>query len=495
MNELKNVLTLSKITNQSNNMNSSYSHTKIIATIGPASSSKQVLKEMMLAGIDVCRLNFSHGTHENHLKVINIIRELNDELGLSISILADLQGPKLRVGELENNQLELLPDDEITFVTQECVGTKDNIYMSYQNFPMDVMAGEFILIDDGKIKLEVLSTNKEDSVKAKVIYGGLLKPRKGVNLPNTKISQPCLSEKDLKDLDFALEQNVDWVALSFVREVTDIFELKDIIKRKKKKALTIAKIEKPEALKNIDDIISIADGIMVARGDLGVEVEYHTVPFIQSKLVKKCYNASKPVIIATQMMEGMINNFRPTRAEVTDVASAVVMGADTLMLSGETSVGNFPVEVIKSMHNVIQYTEEKDYNFYLNNPPVDFTHTFIPDSVCYTACQMAKQVNAEAIVVFSHSGHTAMKIASHRPQANIFVFTQSKELISKLNLIWGLRTFHYEEEYQNIEDAIESSIKTLQNKNYLEDGSIVVHVGDLKMGKKGKSNMLKVTFV
>jgi len=476
-------------------MKLSYSHTKIIATIGPASSSKEVLKEMMLAGVDVCRLNFSHGTHPDHLKVINNIRELNEELSLSVSILADLQGPKLRVGEIENGELDLKKNDEIVFVTDECIGTKECIYMSYQQFPRDVKAGESILIDDGKIKLEVTETNKKDIVKAKVLYGGMLKPRKGVNLPNTKISQPCLSEKDLRDLDFALEQNVDWVALSFVREVTDLAELKDIIKKNKKKVLVIAKIEKPEALKNIDAIIDITDGIMVARGDLGVEVDFYTVPLLQRSMVEKCYNASKPVIIATQMMEGMINNFRPTRAEVNDVASAVLMGADTLMLSGETSVGKFPVEVIQSMHQVIQHTEDNAYKFYLDNPPEGFNQTFIADSVCYNASQMAKQVKANSIIVFTHSGHTAIKVASHRPKANIYVFTPTKELVSKLSLVWGIRAFHYPEKHEFIEHAINATVDFLKGKNYLEDGDIVVHVGDLRMREKGRANMLKVSYV
>jgi pyruvate kinase len=476
-------------------MKSSYSHTKIIATIGPASSSKEVLKKMILAGVDVCRLNFSHGKHEEHLKVINNIREINKELSLSVSILADLQGPKLRVGEIENGELDLLAGEEIVFVTKECIGTKEHLYISYQQFPQDVKAGESILIDDGKIKLEVLETNKKDKVTAKVVYGGILKPRKGVNLPNTKISQPCLSEKDLKDLNFALEQNVDWIALSFVREVTDIVELKEIIKKQKKKTFVIAKIEKPEALENINAIIDLTDGIMVARGDLGVEVDFFTVPLVQRSLVEKCYNASKPVIIATQMMEGMINNFRPTRAEVNDVASAVLMGADTLMLSGETSVGKFPIEVINSMHKVIQHTEQNAYNFYLDNPPIGFNQTFIADSVCYNVSQMAKQVEANAIIVFTHSGHTAIKVASHRPKASIYVFTPTEELVSKLSLVWGIRAFYYPEKHQFIEQAINATVDFLKEKKHLEDGNIVVHVGDLRMREKGRANMLKVSYV
>ena len=318
------------------------SQTKVIATIGPASSSREVLEKMFHEGVDVCRLNFSHGTHDDHLKVINIILELNQELNANVAILADLQGPKIRIGEVENNQVELKDCAEVVFVTEKCLGTAKQLYLSYQNFPKDVKAGDFILVDDGKIKLEAIETNGKDTVKARVVHGGMLSSKKGVNLPNTKISMPSLTEKDIDDVNFALDHNVDWVALSFVRSADDLVQLKDIIRNKKKFARIIAKIEKPEAVSDIDNIIDASNGIMVARGDLGVEVPFDQVPLIQKDIVRRCIAKAKPVIIATQMLESMITNFRPTRAEANDVANAVLDGADAVMLSAETSAGKAP---------------------------------------------------------------------------------------------------------------------------------------------------------
>ena len=313
--------------------------TKIIATLGPASTSREVIEGMILAGLDVCRINFSHGSYDVVADQIKTIRAINKKLGTHTAILADLQGPKLRIGNVENNGVELVGGDHIVITTKECLGTAERVYITYPQFPKDVKAGENILIDDGKILLRVISTDRKNEVKAVVIHGGTLSSKKGVNLPNTKVSLPCLTPKDLKDLDFALANNIEWIGLSFVRSVTDIADLKDIIKKHHKSARVIAKIEKPEALIGIDNIIDMADGVMVARGDLGVELPMEQVPMVQKMLVKKCIAASKPVIIATQMMESMITNFAPTRAEVNDVANAVMDGADAVMLSGETSVG------------------------------------------------------------------------------------------------------------------------------------------------------------
>ncbi|MCA1758581.1 MAG: pyruvate kinase, partial [Bacteroidales bacterium] len=308
------------------------SQTKIVATIGPASSSKEVLTKLIQEGVDVFRLNFSHSTQDEFLKSVRLIKVLNKQLNTHVAILADLQGPKLRIGEIENNRIDLIEGDFVTFVNQKCVGTKERIYMSYQEFARDVNAGEFILIDDGKIKLEVIETNLIDTVKAKVIYGGPLSSKKGVNLPNTKVSLPCLTDEDISNANFALDNEADWIALSFVRRASDILDLKELIKKKNGHAGVIAKIEKPEALDEIDQIIEITDGVMVARGDLGVEVSFVRVPLIQKQIVEKCIAKAKPVIIATQMMESMITNFTPTRAEANDVANAVLDGADALML-------------------------------------------------------------------------------------------------------------------------------------------------------------------
>mgnify|MGYP006289749911 CR=1 FL=1 len=470
------------------------SQTKIIATIGPASSPKEVLREMIIQGIDVCRLNFSHGTHEDHLKVLNTIRELNKEIPSNVAILADLQGPKLRIGEVENNAVELADGSEILIVNEECTGTSEKVYLSYPEFAIDVNAGEFILADDGKIKLEVVETNGKDTVKARVIHGGTLSSRKGVNLPNTKISLPSLTEKDLEDLHFALDHDVDWVALSFVRSVTDIVELKEIIKKRKKYASVIAKIEKPEALQEIHNIIDMTDGIMVARGDLGVEVEFDRVPVIQKNIIRQCLELSKPVIVATQMMESMIENFRPTRAEATDVANAVLDGADALMLSGETSVGKFPVGVIQSMQHIIDFTEKNGYHYNLGNQPEGMSHTFLQDSICCSACRLSEQAKARAIITFTYSGYTAYQISAHRPEADIFVFTGNRYQVNKLSLLWGVRAFYYDK-YENIDEAIDYSINFLREHNLINSEDIIIHVGSTPLYEKGATNMLKLSYV
>ena len=470
------------------------SQTKIVATLGPASSSKEVLKRMIEEGVNVFRLNFSHSRQDEHLKLINTIKDLNKELHGNVSILADLQGPKLRVGEIENNKIDLNEGDEVTFVTEKCIGTKEHIYMSYQEFPKDVKTGETILIDDGKIKLEVTDTNEKDTVKAKVIYGGPLSSKKGVNLPNTKVSLPCLTDEDISNANFVLDQDVDWIALSFVRTASDVLDLKELIKKKKGHAGVIAKIEKPEALKEIDEIIDLTDGIMVARGDLGVEIPFDEVPLIQKMIVKKCIARSKPVIIATQMMESMITNFRPTRAEANDVANAVLDSADALMLSGETSVGKYPIETIYSMHKIINYTESQGKPFNKQHEPLEGNPTFQADSICYNATRMAQQIKAKAIVAFTHSGYTAYRLSSHRPEADIYAFTNNEKLLRKLSLVWGVRAF-YVKTYDKIDEAINESIKILKDQKLIREGDTIVHVGSTPLNLKGRTNMMKVSYI
>lgn len=449
---------------------------------------------MINAGVDVFRLNFSHSTKEEHLKLINIIRNLNDEMNTHAAILADLQGPKLRVGEIENNSLLLTPGDEVTFVTRKCPGTKDHIYMSYSEFPVDVNPGEAILIDDGKIKLAVKETNKKDVVKAVVQYGGILSSHKGVNLPHTRVSLPCLTDEDISNAEFALKHGVDWIALSFVRKASDIHEIKELIKKHKGTASVIAKIEKPEALGEIDSIIDLTDGLMVARGDLGVEIPFDEVPLIQKMIVNKCVEKSKPVIIATQMMESMIGNFRPTRAEANDVANAVLDGADALMLSGETSVGKYPVETVTSMQRIIDYTEINGNPFDKQHMPEEGTDTFLADSICLNAADLAKQVGAKAIITFTHSGYTAIRISSHRPKANIFAFTNNRNILRKLSLVWGVRPF-FLDTYDQLDKAIRDSVKILRDRKLLETGDCVVHVGSTPLNHHGRTNMCKVSYV
>jgi len=476
-------------------MGNSFSSTKIVATIGPACSSREVLREMFLEGVDVCRLNFSHSSHEEHLRVINLIRELNKELDTNVAILADLQGPKLRIGDVENNGVELKEGHEIIFITTEhFVGNQDKVYMSYREFPLDVKVGDTILIDDGKLKLEVTETNNSDAVKAKVINGGILSSKKGVNLPNTKVSLPSLTEKDKEDARFALSQDVDWIALSFVRKATDIADLKELMRQEKKHAWVIAKIEKPEALEEIDEIIDIANGIMVARGDLGVEVPFDRVPLIQKMIVDKCIAKAKPVIIATQMMESMITNFRPTRAEANDVANAVLDGADALMLSGETSVGKFPAGVIKAMQQIITYTENNAYRYYREHAPEELSRTFLPDSICANACIMAKQAQASAIITFTFSGYTPMRVASHRPKAAIFTFTRNEALLRRLSLVWGVRPFYYDKS-DHTDESIYQSTQFLKEKKLINEDQVIIHVCSTPINARGQTNMIKLSYV
>lgn len=467
------------------------SQTKVIATVGPACSTKETLFEMIKEGVDVFRLNFSHSDQSEHQRIINIIYEINKEYKLHIGILADLQGPKLRIGDVENNCIDLCDGDEITFVTHKCIGTKEALYMSYGAFPLDVKVGDTILIDDGKIELNVTYTNSLDSVKAKVIHGGPLSSRKGVNLPNTKISLPSMTEEDTENALFALKNNFDWIALSFVRNAEDVMKLKNLIKEQGGHAGVIAKIEKPDALEDLDNIIDIADAVMIARGDLGVEVSFEKVPLIQKMIVNKCINKAKPVIIATQMMESMITNFCPTRAETNDVANAVLDGADALMLSAETSVGKYPVNTIKCMQHIIDWTENNGFPFNKEHAPNEGTPRYIAETICYQGCKTAALIKAQAIIIYTHSGFSAYKISSHRPEANIFAFTDNKTLVRKMALVWGVRAF-YCQDFSNIDEAFSYSEKLLKEKNYLQEGKMVVNIGSTPLHEKGATNMIKL---
>ncbi len=467
------------------------SFTKIIATIGPASNNPETLQKMIMEGLDVCRLNFSHGSHEDHEKSIEIIRNLNEQMHTNVATLADLQGPKLRIGELENNQFFLNDGDIIRFVSERCIGTPEKVYMSYKQFPIDVMPGEMVLIDDGKIKLEVVDTNRIDVVTLKVISGGMLSSKKGVNLPNTRISLPSLTEKDLIDVEFALRHDIQWIALSFVRTVRDILDLKEIVSKTGKMVRVIAKIEKPEAIENIDEILDQADGVMVARGDLGVETPFDKVPVLQKELVRKCLTRGKPVIIATQMMEGMITNFLPTRAEATDVSNAVLDGADAVMLSGETSVGKYPVEVIRNMQKVISSTESSSFYLSHDHTPQKGSEFYIPESVSYHACKIAEKIEAAGIVVFTYGGGTAIKIASYRPNARIFAFTSDDLVKKQLSLVRGVEGFEIDKKI-DIHDAINHSMESLKKARFIKPGDKLVYVAGIPMIRREAVNTISI---
>lgn len=471
--------------------------TKIIATIGPASSSREVLRQMIIDGVDVCRLNFSHGNYDDAAKLIDLVHDLNKELHTHVALLADLQGPKIRIGEIPNDERIVTDGEKLVFTTRKCDQGSESIYITYSSFPKDVKKGEKLLIDDGKIMLEVVETDGKEQVITKVVHGGVLKSRKGVNLPNTKISLPCLTEKDLQDLQFALDSKVQWIALSFVRSSDDIRDLRKIIASHKhrKKPLIIAKIEKPEALKDIDAIINEADGIMVARGDLGVEMPLEMVPLIQKNLVKKCIEASKPIIIATQMMEGMISNFFPTRAEVNDVANAVMDGADACMLSGETSVGHYPVEVIRTMQRIIAEVEQYEGLYYREKSIIDRADgRYHSDVVICSACELSKRVGAAAIVANTHSGYSAFRISGHRPKAKIFIFTNNHSILSKLSLVWGVKGFYYDK-FVSTDQTIEDVIAKLSQQGLVQKTDFVVNIASTPLSNLGKTNMLKLSKV
>ena len=468
--------------------------TKIVATIGPATSSYETLSAIIREGVNVVRLNFSHGAHEDHASVIQTVRRINEESDMKVALLADLQGPKLRIGLVKDNGVELVDGKEIIITTKECEGTAERVSTNYEMFAQDVEPGEEVRLDDGKIQLKVKSTNKKDEVVCDILHGGILSSRKGINLPNTKISLPCLTEKDLKDLDFALDHDVDWIGLSFVRSAEDITELKEIIEKKKKHALVVAKIEKPEALEVIDDIIQETDALMVARGDLGVEIPMQNVPLVQKMLIKKCKQNSKPVIVATQMMESMINSITPTRAEVNDVANAVLDGTDAVMLSGETSVGKFPVAVIQAMTKIIDQIEQYDNVYYYETPPTDSPSDdrFISDSVCYNACRLSKRVKAQAISTMTFSGYTGFKVSSQRPKADIFVFTGNKKILTLMNLVWGVQAFYYDKMVST--DHTIADIKyILKKKGLVQDGNLIINIASMPIAEQGMSNMLKLS--
>ncbi|MCB0476586.1 MAG: pyruvate kinase [Crocinitomicaceae bacterium] len=468
--------------------------TKIVATLGPASSSKEVLKGMIQAGANIFRLNFSHGAHEEHEKVVQTIKELNEELNTHVGILADLQGPKIRIGEVENNGVELNPGDIITITTEQVIGTKEKLYLNYESFPEDVQVGETILLDDGKLTFEIIATDRKKEVKCKVLYGGILSSKKGVNLPNTKISLPCLTEKDLKDLNFALKMDVDWIGLSFVRSARDIIELKHLIFNSKKKAKVIAKIEKPEAVADIDDIMKETDAIMVARGDLGVEIPLEEVPLVQKMLIKKALLNAKPIIVATQMMESMITNNTPSRAEVNDVANAVLDGTDAVMLSGETSVGQHPVKVIETMSKIVMEIEKSENIYHKEEIPEKNQDRFITDSICFNAVRLSQRVEAKGIVTMTHSGYTAYKVSSQRPKGNIFVFTGNREILTQLNLVWGVNGYYYDK-MVSTDHTIEDIKYLLKKEGLLETGDLVINIASMPIENMGKSNMLKLSAI
>ncbi|PDH44886.1 MAG: pyruvate kinase [Flavobacteriales bacterium MED-G15] len=469
--------------------------TKIVATLGPSTDAPEIVEKMILAGADVFRINFSHAEHSEVIKRIEMIRQVSEKLQSNTSILADLQGPKLRIGKVEEGS-SVKPGDHISFINGEpFIGDKHKVYMNYKNFSQDVKPGERILLDDGKLIFEVISTDKKSKVEAKVIQGGNLKSKKGVNLPNTAISLPALTPKDVIDAEFAIKQNVDWIALSFVRNSDDILDLRGLIeKHTDHKIPIIAKIEKPEGIENIDKIISYCDGLMVARGDLGVEIPPAEVPLVQKELVKLAKKARIPVIIATQMMESMIDSLTATRAEVNDVANSVMDGADAVMLSGETSVGEFPVEVIETMSSIIHSVEHSELISVPQKPPNIRTVRFITKSICYHAVHIANDVQAKAICTLTNSGYTAFQVSAWRPNSHILVFTSNRRILTQLNLVWGVKAFFYDS-FESTDRTVEEINEIAQEMGYVQKGDLLVNLTAMPIVEKGMVNTLRISSV
>ena len=466
--------------------------TKIVATLGPACSDREIMKDMMAAGVNVFRINFSHADYAVVEQNVKTIRSLNKELDYNVAVLADLQGPKLRVGVMQEG-VELKVNDLFTFTTNNCEGTQEKAYMTYQHFPQDVKAGERILVDDGKLLFEVISTNGKDEVVTKVLRGGTLKSKKGVNLPNTNVSQPALTKKDVKDALFAISLEVDWIALSFVRTADDLDLLNKLIADNSTyKIPVIAKIEKPEALLNISKICSHCDGLMVARGDLGVEIPMEEVPLVQKSLVAQAKKARIPVIIATQMMETMIENQVPTRAEVNDVANSIMDGADAVMLSGETSVGKYPLEVIKKMRSIIEKVENSALIKMDTSSFNTVNERLITKTICQQACIMAENIDVAAINTLTNSGYTAFHISARRPHAHILAFTSNRRIMAMLNLLWGVKAFYYEKMMST--DATIIDINNIaKEKGYIDTGDYTISLTSMPIKEKGMVNTLRLT--
>ncbi|MBE2229390.1 MAG: pyruvate kinase [Chitinophagaceae bacterium] len=470
-----------------------FKRTKIVATVGPACDSYEQMLELVRAGVNVFRLNFSHGSHEDKARIIEYVHKLNKSEPYNIAILADLQGPKLRVGDLEGGSLEIREGDILTFTNEKVVGSMERIYVSYPDLHSDVKVGEKILIDDGKLEVVVKEITPNREVKVEVTLGGTLFPKKGVNLPDTRISLPSLTEKDLADLAFIMSQRVDWVALSFVRNPADITDLKERIKKAGHFAKVIAKIEMPQAVTNLRDIIVESDGVMIARGDLGVELPVEAVPLIQKDIIRKCLHRAKPVIVATQMMESMIDRTKPNRSEITDVANAVLEGADAVMLSGETATGKYPRLVVETMTKIIREIEEKayDYNREEMLKPQSHSPSFLSDAICYNAAKLAEDVDADALIGMTQSGYTGFMLSSYRPKAHLYIFTKVRSLVNQLSLSWGVRAFHYDEE-ESLDDIFSDQVDILKERGFVRSGDVVVHTGSTPVHLHLPTNVIKI---
>ncbi len=480
---------------------------KIVATVGPASETKEMLIKFANAGVNIFRLNFSHGTHEDHLQRLKTIREISEELDTNLSVLQDLQGPKIRTQLVENNGVEIKAGNKLTFVMDETLmGNSERVGTTYTSMYLDVNVGERILMDDGNLEVRVLEIDKEKKeVITEVVYGGILKSKKGINLPGTKVSLPCLTEKDLKDLYFGLDNGVDWIALSFVRSAADINDIKDRIRAYgKKNTKVIAKIETPFAIDNLDEIIAATDAIMVARGDLGVEIDGARVPHLQKLMVEKCTAAGKPVIVATQMLESMITNPVPTRAETSDVANAVLQGASATMLSGESASGIYPLKAVETMAHIQDVVEQQqneikiikgdEASIYFKNHSLGQSDSkfALNDRMIAGACRLARDTEAKAILCITNSGYTAFRLSAHRPKAGLYIFTSNKSVATEMGLLWGANVFYYDAIGKDLEATVKGMTDILKAKGLLAVGDTYVTTLSIPSNKNLKTNTVQL---
>lgn len=469
--------------------------TKIVCTLGPSSNTFEQIENLYRAGMNVVRINFSHGSHEGHKKTMGFVREVAKKHQYSIPILMDLQGPKIRVGQMKDG-LQILKEGTLVRITTENVeGDSNLIPIDYDGLSEDAKEGNQILIDDGLLELKIVKKEGSDLI-AKVIVGGELKSRKGVNLPDVDVSMSSLTDKDIEDLEFGLKVGVDYVAMSFVRSARDIQEVISRIRAAGSNAAVIAKIEKPEAVDVIDEIIEEADGIMVARGDLGIEIPSEKVPLVQKRIIERCRTAGKPVITATQMLDSMINNPRATRAESSDVANAVLDGTDAVMLSGETAAGKYPVEAVRTMAKIIRSVEENAPGLYysLKYRKPDWKEKQIIESLAYSCVTIADNVEARAIATITHSGNTARRIAKFRPNVPIVAFTESQIVRRQLNLVWGVESVRLEELFDT-DISVKLMEDYLRKHGLVNAGDRVIIATGMPLAKRGRTNMVKVSTI
>lgn len=469
--------------------------TKIVCTIGPASEKEEIFKELVNSGLNVARLNFSHGNHEEHKVRIDTIKKVREELGRSIAIMLDTKGPEIRTRDFENGVVELLNGQEFILTTRDIVGNSKIASITYDKFAVDVKKGDIVLIDDGLISLEVIETINDTDLKCIVKNAGIIKNKKGVNVPNVKINLPALTERDISDIKFGIEQDVDFIAASFIRKAEDVISIRRILEENFADHIKIiSKIENREGVENIDGIIEVSDGIMVARGDLGVEIPAEEVPLVQKELIKKCNGAGKPVITATQMLDSMIRNPRPTRAEVSDVATAIFEGTDAIMLSGETASGSYPLESVCTMSKIAVMIENSlDYDEILKTKYIGSNNT-ITNSISLATCKTCLDLKATAIITATSSGFTASAVSRVRPIAPIIAATESEHVMRLMSLYWGVYPMKIDR-MQSTDEIIECTVAKALENGYIENGDLIVITAGVPVGVSGSTNLLKVHIV